>query len=170
RRPRGTLRAAGADVFAGPRGSRCSHGLARVSRAILKCHVCARRVVVSSDSIARLPRDQQKSHPAASESSRLTACAPLRTRPVSRPDIHPLKANHYMTNETTASATTQVAINDIGSADDFLAAVEKTLKFFNDGDIIDGEIVKIDRDEVLLDVGYKTEGVIPSRELSIKHD
>ncbi|MFZ8521059.1 S1 RNA-binding domain-containing protein, partial [Staphylococcus aureus] len=29
---------------------------------------------------------------------------------------------------------------------------------------------KIDRDEVLLDVGYKTEGVIPSRELSIKHD
>src|SRR5690606_31243287 len=109
-------------------------------------------------------------HPAASESSRLTACAPVRTRPVSRPDIQPLKANHYMTNETTASATTQVAINDIGSADDFLAAVEKTLKFFNDGDIIDGEIVKIDRDEVLLDVGYKTEGVIPSRELSIKHD
>ncbi|MGO1928719.1 MAG: S1 RNA-binding domain-containing protein, partial [Microbacterium gubbeenense] len=75
-----------------------------------------------------------------------------------------------MTNATTASATTQVAINDIGSAEDFLAAVEKTLKFFNDGDIIDGEIVKIDRDEVLLDVGYKTEGVIPSRELSIKHD
>src|SRR5690606_37954818 len=31
-------------------------------------------------------------------------------------------------------------------------------------------VVKIDRDEVLLDVGYKTEGVIPSRELSIKHD
>ncbi|MGO1851593.1 S1 RNA-binding domain-containing protein, partial [Microbacterium sp.] len=75
-----------------------------------------------------------------------------------------------MTNETTATATKQVAINDIGSAEDFLAAVEKTLKFFNDGDIIDGTIVKIDRDEVLLDVGYKTEGVIPSRELSIKHD
>jgi small subunit ribosomal protein S1 len=31
-------------------------------------------------------------------------------------------------------------------------------------------IVKVDRDEVLLDIGYKTEGVIPSRELSIKHD
>src|SRR5205807_1123579 len=29
---------------------------------------------------------------------------------------------------------------------------------------------KVDRDEVLLDIGYKTEGVIPSRELSIKHD
>ncbi|ECH9476857.1 S1 RNA-binding domain-containing protein, partial [Salmonella enterica subsp. enterica] len=75
-----------------------------------------------------------------------------------------------MTTATTAPATKQVAINDIGSAEDFLAAVEKTLKFFNDGDIIEGTIVKIDRDEVLLDVGYKTEGVIPSRELSIKHD
>nr|KGA06989.1 MAG: 30S ribosomal protein S1 [actinobacterium acMicro-1] len=74
-----------------------------------------------------------------------------------------------MTSATT-QASKQVAINDIGSAEDFLAAVEKTLKFFNDGDLIEGTVVKIDRDEVLLDVGYKTEGVIPSRELSIKHD
>ncbi|MBT1017709.1 30S ribosomal protein S1 [Canibacter sp. lx-72] len=73
-----------------------------------------------------------------------------------------------MTSKTTKA--TQVAVNDIGSAEDFLAAVEKTLKFFNDGDMIEGIVVKIDRDEVLLDVGYKTEGVIPSRELSIKHD
>ncbi|MEY4744012.1 MAG: ribosomal protein, partial [Actinomycetota bacterium] len=71
---------------------------------------------------------------------------------------------------TTNKAAKQVAINDIGSAEDFLAAVEKTLKFFNDGDLIEGTVVKIDRDEVLLDVGYKTEGVIPSRELSIRHD
>src|ERR1700709_1995823 len=70
----------------------------------------------------------------------------------------------------TTTGPKQVAINDIGSAEDFLAAVEKTLKFFNDGDLIEGTVVKIDRDEVLLDVGYKTEGVIPSRELSIKHD
>jgi small subunit ribosomal protein S1 len=75
-----------------------------------------------------------------------------------------------MSTTTTAPAAKQVAINDIGSAEDFLAAVEKTLKFFNDGDLIEGIVVKIDRDEVLLDVGYKTEGVIPSRELSIKHD
>ncbi len=64
----------------------------------------------------------------------------------------------------------QVAINDIGSAEDFLAAIDETIKYFNDGDIVEGIIVKVDRDEVLLDIGYKTEGVIPSRELSIKHD
>ena len=70
----------------------------------------------------------------------------------------------------TATGPKQIAVNDIGSTDDFLAEVEKTLKFFNDGDLIEGTVVKIDRDEVLLDVGYKTEGVIPSRELSIRHD
>jgi small subunit ribosomal protein S1 len=69
-----------------------------------------------------------------------------------------------------APETPQVAVNDIGSAEDFLAAIDATIKYFDDGDIVDGIIVKVDRDEVLLDIGYKTEGVIPSRELSIKHD
>ncbi len=64
----------------------------------------------------------------------------------------------------------QVAVNDIGSEEEFLAAVDETIKYFNDGDIVEGTIVKVDRDEVLLDIGYKTEGVILSRELSIKHD
>ena len=68
------------------------------------------------------------------------------------------------------STTPNVAINDIGDEEAFLAAIDETIKYFNDGDIVEGVIVKVDRDEVLLDIGYKTEGVIPSRELSIKHD
>lgn len=73
-------------------------------------------------------------------------------------------------NTDVRPAAPQVAINDIGTAEDFLAAIDLTIKYFTDGDIVDGTIVKVDRDEVLLDIGYKTEGVIPSRELSIKHD
>jgi small subunit ribosomal protein S1 len=75
-----------------------------------------------------------------------------------------------LTSTLDTSTTPQVAINDIGSEEDFLAAIDETIKYFNDGDIVEGTIVKVDRDEVLLDIGYKTEGVIPSRELSIKHD
>ena len=71
---------------------------------------------------------------------------------------------------TSKPAANSITVNDIGSDEDFLKAVEETLKFFNDGDLIEGTVVKIDRDEVLLDVGYKTEGVIPSRELSIRQD
>ena len=56
------------------------------------------------------------------------------------------------------------------SAEDFMAAIDATIKYFNDGDIVEGTIVKVDRDEVLLDIGYKSEGVIPARELSIRND
>ncbi len=54
--------------------------------------------------------------------------------------------------------------------EELIEALEASLRDFNDGDIVDGEVVKIDRDEVLLDIGYKSEGVIPSKELSIRHD
>ena len=74
------------------------------------------------------------------------------------------------TSTTEPTSTPKVAVNDIGGEDEFLAAVDETIKYFNDGDIVEGVVVKVDRDEVLLDIGYKTEGVIPSRELSIKHD
>src|SRR3546814_11793969 len=39
-----------------------------------------------------------------------------------------------------------------------------------DGMLVEGTVVKVDRDEVLLDIGHKSEGVIPSRELSIRND
>ena len=45
-----------------------------------------------------------------------------------------------------------------------------TIKIFNEGDIVTGTVVKVDKDEVLLDIGYKSEGVIPARELSIRYD
>src|SRR3954452_13061933 len=78
--------------------------------------------------------------------------------------------DHMTSTQVRPSSTPQIAVNDIGTAEDFLAAIDQTIKYFNDVDIVEGVIVKVDRDEVLLDIGYKTEGVIPSRELSIKHD
>ena len=71
---------------------------------------------------------------------------------------------------TTTPSPAPVAVNDIGSTEEILAAVDETMKYFDDGDIVEGTVVKVDRDEVLLDIGYKTEGVILARELSIKHD
>jgi small subunit ribosomal protein S1 len=67
-------------------------------------------------------------------------------------------------------STPQIAVNDIGSAEDFLAAIEGTIRNFNDGDLVSGAVVQVGREEVLVDIGYKTEGVIPARELSIRHD
>ncbi|CAN5535203.1 hypothetical protein BH24ACT26_BH24ACT26_22550 [soil metagenome] len=61
--------------------------------------------------------------------------------------------------------------NDVGeSQEELMAAIEATIKPFDEGDIVTGIVVKIDKDEVLLDIGYKSEGVIPGRELSIRND
>ena len=59
--------------------------------------------------------------------------------------------------------------NDLGgvSMED---AYTSTMVDVDDGQIVEGTVVKVDRDEVLLDIGYKSEGVIPARELSIRND
>jgi small subunit ribosomal protein S1 len=71
--------------------------------------------------------------------------------------------------ETFAGGT--IVENDVGeSFEELMAAIEETIKPFDEGDLVSGTVVKIDKDEVLLDIGYKSEGVIPSRELSIRND
>jgi small subunit ribosomal protein S1 len=45
---------------------------------------------------------------------------------------------------------------------------DATIVPFEEGDVVTGRVVRIDADEVLVDIGYKSEGVIPSNELSIR--
>ncbi len=45
---------------------------------------------------------------------------------------------------------------------------DATVHPFQEGDVVTGHVVRIDNDEVLVDIGYKSEGVIPSGELSIR--
>src|ERR1700726_1308205 len=59
--------------------------------------------------------------------------------------------------------------DDLGDAD-LEQAMGDSIIEFDDGDLVEGNVVKIDRDEVLLDIGFKSEGVIPARELSIRND
>ena len=60
-------------------------------------------------------------------------------------------------------------IPDELTADDFAAAVERTVFEFKEGDIVAGTVVRVDPDEALVDIGYKSEGVIPANELSIRN-
>jgi predicted RNA-binding protein with RPS1 domain len=76
-----------------------------------------------------------------------------------------------MSDETSvAEATTMTAAQPDLTPEELVAAMETSFRDFKDGDIVEGDVVKIDRDEVLLDIGYKSEGVIPAKELSIRHD
>ena len=71
--------------------------------------------------------------------------------------------------EEEGGANEMVVFDDLGGMS-FADAVDATIVEFDDGDIVTGRVVKIDSDEVLLDIGFKSEGVIPSRELSIRND
>src|SRR6478735_5840594 len=70
----------------------------------------------------------------------------------------------------------QSAGNGAPSSDNFLIEVDgklvpnydATIHPFNEGDVVTGKVVRIDKDEVLVDIGYKSEGVIPNNELSIR--
>ena len=64
------------------------------------------------------------------------------------------------------------SVIDFGDISDDLMneMIDGTLTDFDEGDLVKGTVVKLEHDEVLLDIGFKSEGVIPSRELSIRKD
>jgi small subunit ribosomal protein S1 len=100
----------------------------------------------------------------------------------------PLKADHPLSDSPSPSSPSespsgstegtfaedgtytprQVTADDLGMS--FADAIAGTLVDVEDGQIVQGTVVKVDKDEVLLDIGYKSEGVIPARELSIRND
>ena len=63
-----------------------------------------------------------------------------------------------------------IDMTDVPPDEELNQLIDGTINPFDEGDLVTGTIVKIDRDEVLLDIGFKSEGVIPVRELSIRKD
>ena len=82
--------------------------------------------------------------------------------------------------DTAEETSTEAAVDANGSpsagSDDLVLEIDgmlvpnydATIKPFSEGDVVTGQVVRIDKDEVLVDIGYKSEGVIPSNELSIR--
>jgi len=70
--------------------------------------------------------------------------------------------------DENSNSSNVVQIPDDAKPEDFPDLLEKTIVTFNTGDVIEGTVVRIDRNEIFVDVGYKSEGVIPSRELTVR--
>ncbi len=73
-----------------------------------------------------------------------------------------------MPTEAGAYVPRQIIDDDLGDA--LFEAYANSMVSIEDGQLVTGSVVRVDRDEVLLDIGYKSEGVIPSRELSIRNN
>ena len=56
----------------------------------------------------------------------------------------------------------------LGPDGELIPDYDATFPTINEGEVVHGTVVRIDKDEVLVDIGYKSEGVIPVSELSIR--
>ncbi len=72
--------------------------------------------------------------------------------------------------DTTEKATQELTMKDFFREEngEIVPIDESVLIDFKDGDIVEGEVVRIDKEEVLVDIGYKSEGLVPTNELTIR--
>ena len=101
--------------------------------------------------------------PTASEAAPIEAPAAPQAE---APDAEAAEATEAMPSDEYTPR--QITEDDLSGG--FADAIDATMVQVEDGQLVQGKVVKIDKDEVLLDIGYKSEGVIPSRELSIRND
>jgi small subunit ribosomal protein S1 len=77
-----------------------------------------------------------------------------------------------MQNETTVTeAESKKSDEDVwtqGPDGELIPDYDSTFPIINEGEVVRGKVVRVDKDEVLIDIGYKSEGVIPVSELSIR--
>src|SRR5438046_6386784 len=77
-----------------------------------------------------------------------------------------------MTGALTMEQTDTRAAGDgvwtTGPDGELIPDYESTFPTINEGEVVHGTVVRVDKDEVLVDIGYKSEGVSPVSELSIR--
>ncbi len=84
--------------------------------------------------------------------------------------------SHMSSTSTLTAPDEQANVKVVEGSDGLLLEIDgrivpnydATLHPFQEGDVVSGRVVRIDNDEVLVDIGYKSEGVIPAAELSIR--
>jgi len=69
---------------------------------------------------------------------------------------------------TTEQPEAEAGVWVTGPDGELIPDYESTFPEINEGQVVHGTVVRVDKDEVLVDIGYKSEGVIPTAELSIR--
>ena len=72
------------------------------------------------------------------------------------------------TIDTTEAETAEPGVWTTGPDGELVPDYDATFPEITEGEVVHGTVVRVDKDEVLVDIGYKSEGVIPAAELSIR--
>jgi small subunit ribosomal protein S1 len=100
------------------------------------------------------------------------------TEPVEPPAPAPLAADAVSEAEVAdapAAEEPEEAVEPVAqrpepsTMEELLAEQDADIKSFKHGDVVEGTVVRIDRDEILVDIGAKSEGVVSNRELYGRH-
>src|ERR1700751_3669345 len=73
-----------------------------------------------------------------------------------------------MANDTINDPRLEEGVWTTGPDGELIPDYESTFPTINEGEVVNGTVVRVDKDEVLVDIGYKSEGVIPVSEISIR--
>jgi len=112
----------------------------------------------------------------AEDEKALEAYAPLGTITTPDPGAAPrIEPNSLATAEDLADApgaeepeiesAPAVSRPEPSTMEELLAEQDTDIRSFKHGDVVEGAIVRIDKDEILVDIGAKSEGVVSNREL-----
>jgi small subunit ribosomal protein S1 len=117
---------------------------------------------------------------APAEATAPEATAPEASGPA-EPEAAPPTPDVAEATDSTAEAEAPAAIEeapptpprDLGpeptTMEELLAEQTEDIKSFKHGDVVEGNVVRIDKDEILVDIGAKSEGVVSNRELYGRH-
>jgi small subunit ribosomal protein S1 len=72
-------------------------------------------------------------------------------------------------DDEPAPAPTRALGPEPTTMEELLAEQDSDIKSFKHGDVVEGQVVRIDKDEILVDIGAKSEGVVSNRELFGRH-
>lgn len=75
-------------------------------------------------------------------------------------------ASEGQPEEELAGRSEEESAEDLQDSDSFMRMYEESLKSIQEGEVVSGEIVQVDKEYVLVDIGYKSEGQIPIREFT----
>jgi len=107
--------------------------------------------------------------PAASSEPETRADAPVATAS----DNGTLSADDTADAPAADDEPASVPARDLGpeptTMEELLAEQDSDIKSFKHGDVVEGQVVRIDKDEILVDIGAKSEGVVSNRELFGRH-
>ena len=73
-------------------------------------------------------------------------------------------------DEPVAPTDAPEATSELAEIESLEEAYDNSLRAFSEGEIVKGTVINVDHDEVMVDIGFKSEGYIPVAEFPINND